>query len=78
MLSLRCHATTILPRALVLPAALVLSSAYAQEPAQSAADPNEPDARVTQATADAPPPLEDYEASEQISEDLSVSFPVDI
>lgn len=27
---------------------------------------------------DASQPLDDYEASEQISEDLSVSFPVDI
>ncbi len=91
MLSLRRYVPAMLPDVLVLPMALVLSvalalpvalvlpTAAAQEPADGAADPNEPDASVTtRATADASPPLEDYEASEQISEDLSVSFPVDI
>ncbi|MEM9313853.1 MAG: hypothetical protein AAGA95_04440 [Pseudomonadota bacterium] len=48
-------------------------------------DPNAPpevpvEEEVVEAEVIAPPagPLEDYEASEQISEDLSVSFPVDI
>ncbi len=72
MLLLRRHAAAVL--FLALPAAL------AQEPpADSAADPNDPGEEIiSDAAADALPPLEDYEASEQISEDLSVSFPVDI
>lgn len=37
-----------------------------------------PAAQDDTATGQATGPLEDYEASEQISEDLSVSFPVDI
>ncbi|MEM1188858.1 MAG: hypothetical protein AAGI72_10050 [Pseudomonadota bacterium] len=43
-------------------------------------DPNAPPEVPVEAEVIAPPagPLEDYEASEQISEDLSVSFPVDI
>jgi hypothetical protein len=53
--------------------------------AQAPADPNEPDAAQENAAVEGPAdaaapagsPL-DYEASEQISEDLSVSFPVDI
>lgn len=59
----------------------ILSGARAQEPE----DPNQP---AAQAAADADEGSEpqraredspfDYEASEQISEDLSVSFPVDI
>jgi len=36
------------------------------------------DAADTAAQSGAATPLEDYEASEQISEDLSVAFPVDI
>jgi hypothetical protein len=48
------------------------------------ADPNETATQAEEATPGgeaapgASPPLEDYQASEQISEDLSVSFPVDI
>lgn len=43
-----------------------------------AADPNEAAAQAGEAAPGDLPPLEDYQASEQISEDLSVSFPVDI
>ena len=72
MLLLRRHAAAVL--LLALPAAL------AQEPLEeNAADPNDPGEEIIRdAAAHALPPLEDYEASEQISEDLSVSFPVDI
>ncbi len=68
--------------------ALVQSRALAQEQA-TPDDPNDVLSTQAEATAivepEAPPVdqtegtvLEDYEASEQISEDLSVSFPVDI
>lgn len=48
--------------------------------------PEDPNENAEKITAEPPAPvvdqsqtaLEDYEASEQISEDLSVSFPVDI
>lgn len=79
---------TMLLRTLRLAAVLLLSLvvwrlALAQ-PAQDSADADRPAASSAAAEADTPPqrgaeaPLEDYEASEQISEDLSVSFPVDI
>ena len=71
--------------------ALVASAALsaAQEPTAQELpdDPNEgTDESAEQIAAEPPAPvvdqsqteLEDYEASEQISEDLSVSFPVDI
>ncbi|TXS89279.1 hypothetical protein FV139_20290 [Parahaliea maris] len=68
--------------ALLLLMLLATGLAGAQDPA----DPNTPtDANTpAQATANAPPARQqddspfDYQASEQISEDLSVSFPVDI
>jgi len=69
----------------ILLAILLLSLAAAR--AQEAADPNQQPAETAPATpaepaTKAPPNKEDspfdYEASEQISEDLSVSFPVDI
>ena len=44
-----------------------------QAEATAAAEPEAPPVDQTEGTV-----LEDYEASEQISEDLSVSFPVDI
>jgi len=50
----------------------------------AAADETDAEAQEASRTAESPtgdaadPILEDYEASEQISEDLSVSFPVDI
>ncbi len=64
-------------------AALLLGhGAFAQQPAE---DPNQPP-RETTSTSPGPSAASrgadtdpfDYEASEQISEDLSVSFPVDI
>ena len=71
-----------------LPALLLLvvassGAALAQPEADPAADAADPAAQGDTA-APAPPRAEDtraaddYEASEQISEDLSVSFPVDI
>ena len=58
---------------------LVTGIALAQP---EAPDPNEPavaDSAAEVAAETVPDaPLEDYEASEQISEDLSVSFPIDI
>ena len=81
------------PESLVLSAAalalLVALAAAAPMPrAQTAApqDDTAPDAALEDGQAadesdtvtDDERPLEDYEASEQISEDLSVSFPVDI
>jgi len=70
----------------ILAASLLLAlltgfGATAQQPA-TPADPAEKEEASTPATA--PPdaqtqlPPDDYQASEQISEDLSVSFPVDI
>lgn len=67
---------------------LAQSRALAQEQA-APDDPNDVPSTQAEATAIAEPEtppvdqtegtvLEDYEASEQISEDLSVSFPVDI
>lgn len=66
--------------ALLLLMLLATGLARAQDPA----DPNTPTAANAPAAAEAPAPRQqddspfDYQASEQISEDLSVSFPVDI
>ncbi len=65
-------------RLLLLPVLLTAFTSVAQPEAD---DPNTPAAEpASEAVAETIPdtPLEDYEASEQISEDLSVSFPVDI
>ena len=68
-------------------AGTALSRAQDPAPAQTAGDrapdgerPEEPTQGDGEGAADAQRegPLEDYEASEQISEDLSVAFPVDI
>lgn len=48
-----------------------LSESAAEAPVEPTADESSIDAQAGQA-------FEDYEASEQISEDLSVAFPVDI
>ena len=57
----------------------VASAQPAATPApQAEAEPPRAEEEIVEATADERRPLEDYEASEQISEDLSVSFPVDI
>jgi len=70
----------------VLATGTALTRAQTQEPAPPAATEGS-DATVADEQQDAdspapdaasPGPLEDYEASEQISEDLSVAFPVDI
>jgi hypothetical protein len=77
-----------------LPLLLVLAAASAQEPAdptergpteRGPIDPNQPAAKASGQETGSPPPQRakgdspfDYEASEQISEDLSVSFPIDI
>ena len=55
-----------------VPTASSESAAADESPASN------PEDAVTDAAADQEAVLEDYEASEQISEDLSVSFPVDI
>jgi hypothetical protein len=78
----------MLLRGLRLIAVLLLSFAVwhlaIAQPAQNPADGEVPTASTTAAEADPQPQpgtdatLDDYEASEQISEDLSVSFPVDI
>ena len=82
--------TAGLPLAFALSAAFALAQSRALAQEQAAPDdPNEILSTQAEATAaaepEAPPVdqtegtvLEDYEASEQISEDLSVSFPVDI
>ena len=64
---------------------LVALAATAPMPrAQTAPEPPQGDELLEDAaendreTDDEGQPIEDYEASEQISEDLSVSFPVDI
>lgn len=72
---------------LLASSALFNVMAVAQPPAQSSAptpeavDPVDKDAGAESEPLTNPPvnqPFEDYEASEQISEDLSVAFPVDI
>ena len=70
---------TSLIAALALVAGLLLSATGIAQP--EAADPNDPrdEATLQEPAADTGSgPLEDYEASEQISEDSSVSFPIDI
>lgn len=60
---------------------LLLSQASAQPAAPTGGESEAPprsDEEIVEATAAERQPLENYEASEQISEDLSVSFPVDI
>ena len=71
--------TAILTLLLLWPAALLAQPAATEPEEDVAAAADEP------ADANTPAPAEnsdespyDYEASEQISEDLSVSFPVDI
>ena len=66
-------------------AAMFVAAAAAMSLAQpEVSDPNDPleaelvDPNASSADADQNRPLDDYEASEQISEDLSVAFPVDI
>ncbi len=64
-----------------LAAALLLGySALAQQPAEDPNQPPQEDTSPSPAPADRAADADpfDYEASEQISEDLSVSFPVDI
>jgi len=60
--------------------ATILALAQDPRPSEPAAGEGSDPAAAAPAAAqdDADVPLEDYEASEQISEDLSVSFPVDI
>jgi hypothetical protein len=67
-----------IPAAILL--ALVALAAEAQPTAtpEPPADPPRAEEDIVEASAEERRPLEDYEASEQISEDLSVSFPVDI
>ncbi|GAB3274937.1 hypothetical protein [Parahaliea aestuarii] len=77
------------PRAMLFSLLLASGLALGQEPAGEG-DPNRPAATENDSAApaaatdkaDNPPPRDDspfdYQASEQISEDLSVSFPVDI
>ena len=70
---------TSLVAALALVAGILLTAEGFAQP--EAADPNEPVEEETPqepVTAAGSGPLEDYESSEQISEDLSVSFPIDI
>jgi len=70
---------------LLLAAPLLVAPLQAQE-AQAPAEPDSPNDTSTAAepAGDAPAPAErtespfDYKSSEEISEDLSVSFPVDI
>ncbi|EED30654.1 hypothetical protein NOR53_257 [gamma proteobacterium NOR5-3] len=50
----------------------------AAAPSSSAADSDQSEEQNPPVIAPAEQPFEDYEASEQISEDLSVAFPVDI
>ncbi len=59
---------------------LVLPAAYAQEAAEEAEATDQASAQEPAETEPERPAGDpfDYEASEQISEDLSVSFPVDI
>ncbi|MEE4277215.1 MAG: hypothetical protein V2I82_01965 [Halieaceae bacterium] len=81
------HAGTRARLALVAAAALLAAVIGLAPFADSQeGDPAAPAGDQAGDSADLPPasggsaqaPLEDYEASEQISEDLSVSFPVDI
>ena len=76
-----------LPPVLLFPARLALlclllgafAPAGAQPPGSVPADTAEPAAETVDSADDGSGrPPDDYEASEQISEDLSVSFPVDI
>ncbi len=68
----------------LLLAALPQASLAQDEPARTAPPPAEQPADAADGEAEPAPPAGqddsafDYEASEQISEDLSVSFPVDI
>ena len=74
MFSLPMTARLLAPLSLLL---IAIPGAAQPEPE----DPNAPAAEAAAETIAEPipdTPLEDYEASEQISEDLSVSFPVDI
>ena len=75
-----------LPALILLPVVAALTQAQAQ-PAADAESPPEPNAVEAVAAEEAEVavdptlrelPPDDYKASEQISEDLSVSFPVDI
>jgi hypothetical protein len=60
-------------------ASLAALFALAQDPTPAAPAAGADSAPADAVQEDTPDvPLEDYEASEQISEDLSVSFPVDI
>ncbi|MFU8765331.1 MAG: hypothetical protein ACNA7T_12450 [Haliea sp.] len=60
-----------------LPLTVLAALLLAQPLAAQDAEPVEPEPETTAPIAPAGSPFE-YEASEQISEDLSVSFPVDI
>jgi hypothetical protein len=70
--------TLILTSLLATPAGVLGQSSSEEKPEQGAATQDSPTAK----TPDPEPPEEndpfDYEASEEISKDLSVSFPVDI
>jgi len=62
----------------------LFGQAQESEPAESATVPSEssteqaPEVSREDSANPPPPPREEFEPSEQISEDLSVSFPVDI
>ena len=71
----RTRKSAALAVALALGAGLGLAQPEAEDPNEVV---DSEDAAETVAPAIPDTPLEDYEASEQISEDLSVSFPIDI